>query len=85
MVVTNQRRDLLERRVLHDHVSANVRMAPHRFPLFFGEGPRLVENVITHADFSKVVKRAGRANELTLSIPEFKVLTQCCRQLGHSN
>jgi hypothetical protein len=56
MMVPNERRNLRQRGVLGDHVSADVRVTPHYFPFLFAQRSRLVENVVSNPDLAQIVK-----------------------------
>jgi hypothetical protein len=84
MMVSYERRDLSKRRVLGNHVSTDVRMAPHDLPLFFCQRTRLVEDVVANSDLSQVMKRPGGPDELTLSVTEFELLAQPAREFRNA-
>jgi hypothetical protein len=55
VVVTNKRCYFGESGVLGDHVGTDIRMTPHNLPLFLGKRTRLVKDVVSYADLSKIV------------------------------
>jgi hypothetical protein len=81
MMVPDNRRDFSQRRVLSNHVSSNIWMPPHDFPLLFAKRTGFVENVVANANLAKVVKRTRGANEFALSITKLEMLTQIPGQL----